>query len=1594
MADDIASLSIRIDSRQVVKADTDLDKFTESADKAEKSTGEFAKTSKKAETATGAFDSTLKIATTALKGYSAALVAIKLKDAADEYVNIQNSIRQVTDSTTELTAVTNTLFQVSEDTRSNISATSSLYQKLALSTDNLGLSQAETIRLTSTINKSFALSGSTAQEAAGAIRQLGQGLASGALRGDEFNSVAEQAPIIMRAIAAETNKSIGELREFAATGGITAEIVVNALRNASDEIDQSFSESLVTFDQSMEQISNRFIKFAGENEDLKVILSAVGEVLSIAADAGILLLDGLLQAGRGVIEIIKLFGDLIMSSETLSGAIRGIAEFSTDLANNWETGLLQAIGAVAEGFIILAESITLPFYTAFSALRTIILDTVDTILDVAIAVGKFAGVSDETIAKLKLMQSNTESVQSQVDKFSDSFSNARGSIQDFVKSSVDAIEVGRKNESLMIDMSEAATGAAKSTDTLKAAVDSVVKSYKEELLLLGMTKEEQEIYNALKKAGVAANTAYGKEIAKVVKELFKEKKELEKTKMLMGVVEDAVKDLAKETAEYQKELKAVIAIADPASAKIEKVKDQIELLYKAFQKGDIKEADFIKFSKTLGDSLIKDASSVGSEFVNEFTSGADGIADSIADALISGDWTSVGDAIGGALAGSVSRSLSTAITESLSKNLTGNSGVLSQIGAAFAGPIAGAVAGAAISVVINEIEDYFSDDFNIAEERQASLGTGTILGSINEKSASIAKATEYSASAANDLVGINRDMLRALNELNVGISKATARVIRGASGVNIQSPTTQTVGQQLGEFGGILINNPLLGLIGDVGDFFGKAIDTYVDVLSDVLTLGLVDLGKLLGGKSKLKDEGIQIVGGYLSDLIDETIVNAYRTFRVKKNALDDYDTKEVAVRVGGEVERQLALVFAGIFDSVTAATDALGLDVTAALESFEIDTTRISLKGLDAEGQQAALEAYFSSVFDNLAGSVVPFLEEFQRAGEGLGETLARIATTVQTADEVIGALGVQFVGLTSEGLKPALQFLPGFQQIAEQMTIIANIEAKERLIELAGGIENFISSSANFIRNFMSESEQFEMNADALSRALGDLGLPETRDGFLALLQAQNAATESGAENIATILRLQGAADQYYDYLEKLESDRLEELNRIEQEAAAIANNEISLRIRLANALGDSEEALRLTRERELASVSESERALLEQIYAAEDAAKAIGDVTGALADLASITASSDSALSVLTKSISAEKSSIKATFDAAVQARKDEANTAIQAIKDQGEQRVAAIKAEEDARLKATSIMLDAAKEGLQAISFELRGISSALERLSDFNPNETRREDAISLLKQAVISGDLTGVGAAASTAANIRAEDFSSAIDFRRQVGLTRGLLTQLEEQGLTQESEAQRVVDTLTAQLVVIRESAKAGIEATKAATDLAIKAERASLDEELAFLQSQYDAEIERLDGLLEDAQNQLDALRGIDNSIKSVDESLQSFLEALMAEREARIEDGQTVPAFAVGGLHSGGARIVGENGPELEFTGPSRIISNRDFMEAMTNNKLSQEIAALRTEMNQAMFAIARNTLNTYKQLDEWDGNGIPGTRVGAVVTTEAV
>ena len=287
----------------------------------------------------------------------------------DAFTNLQNKIRTVLKPTEDLGTVTHNLLNLSNDTRASLESTTTLYTRLSRSTQDLGLSSEELYSVTETINKGFALSGATAEEAAAAITQLSQGLASGALRGDEFNSVAEQAPIILEAVAAATGKSRGELRDLAADGAITADVLIKSLQSYSKVIDMEFSQTNTTFEAAQQRLNDNFTIMIGE---LDKLINFSGN--SVAAVEG--LSNGLTVLSSTLvdsIQYIKNIGTIVSDElgpkfERLGGDVETLSsQFETELS--YVQDLFNAfVFALRTGLLVIPRTLSGVYEGAISGL--------------------------------------------------------------------------------------------------------------------------------------------------------------------------------------------------------------------------------------------------------------------------------------------------------------------------------------------------------------------------------------------------------------------------------------------------------------------------------------------------------------------------------------------------------------------------------------------------------------------------------------------------------------------------------------------------------------------------------------------------------------------------------------------------------------------------------------------------------------------------------------------------------------------------------------------------------------------------------------------------------------------------------------------------------------------------------------------------------------------------------------------------------------------------------------------------------------------------------------------------------------------------
>ena len=189
-------------------------------------------------------------------GLATAYIAVRrgILGSADALTRINSQLQLVSDSTSEAVAAQRSLTILSRETRTTLAGTAQLYGRFARAGRTLGRSQEEIVAVTENVNRAITISGASAASANAAIIQLGQGLAAGALRGEELNSVLEQTPRVARAIADGLGVSIGRLRQLGAEGALTAESVFDALRTQGAVLREEFGQVTLTFEQATQRI--------------------------------------------------------------------------------------------------------------------------------------------------------------------------------------------------------------------------------------------------------------------------------------------------------------------------------------------------------------------------------------------------------------------------------------------------------------------------------------------------------------------------------------------------------------------------------------------------------------------------------------------------------------------------------------------------------------------------------------------------------------------------------------------------------------------------------------------------------------------------------------------------------------------------------------------------------------------------------------------------------------------------------------------------------------------------------------------------------------------------------------------------------------------------------------------------------------------------------------------------------------------------------------------------------------------------------------------------------------------------------------------
>lgn len=328
--------------------------------------------------------------TQSLKSLVASYVSIqglkKAVDLSDSLVSMRARLDRMNDGLQTTQELETMIYQSAQRSRGSFTDTIGLVSQLGTMAGDAFGSSKEIVQFAEQLNKQLALSGASGSSAQAAILQLEQGLASGVLRGDELNSVMEQAPALAKSIADYMQVSVGELREMGSQGQITADIVKNALFAAAEDTNAEFEKTPMTWAQVWTVASNTAIRaldplltainWVANNLDVAIPL-----VVSLGAAFGVLLIaanwTNILATATKTAASMQAFYNAVMAANpialTAAAVLVLVAAFYAGIAavNHFAGTSISATGIITGAFATLGafvfNGVLVPLQNGFAA---------------------------------------------------------------------------------------------------------------------------------------------------------------------------------------------------------------------------------------------------------------------------------------------------------------------------------------------------------------------------------------------------------------------------------------------------------------------------------------------------------------------------------------------------------------------------------------------------------------------------------------------------------------------------------------------------------------------------------------------------------------------------------------------------------------------------------------------------------------------------------------------------------------------------------------------------------------------------------------------------------------------------------------------------------------------------------------------------------------------------------------------------------------------------------------------------------------------------------------------------------------------------
>lgn len=787
-----------------------------------------------------------------------------------------------------------------------------------------------------------------------------------------------------------------------------------------------------------------------------------------------------------------------------------------------------------------------------------------------------------------------------------------------------------------------------------------------------------------------------------------------------------------------------------------------------------------------------------------------------------------------------------------------------------------------------------------AKDRQASQGAGTILGNDNAKSESLKKSLDLIEKNTYQSLSINTGMLTTLRSIDSNIGAFAGQLV---SSTDISNPEVGNLSHGYGTTNLGAADMTLTGA--EVGSYFGPigtAVGAVAGYIASKIPVFQNIFTSIMGGKQSVSDSGFGMDATSLASILGNG-AHAYQYADITTSGgwFRSDKTSEQSNPLSDAANQQFTTIIESLASSVKTAGELLGLsgdDFTNKLNSFVVDIGKVSLKDLKGDELQKALESVFSKLGDQMAAYAVDDLQKFQQVGEGYLETLVRVATEYQTVDVVFQSFGKTFGAIG-----------------------LASIEARDRLVQLAGGLDKFSSQGEYFLSNFFSDQEQAAALKRRIDPTLAQYGLSTAGDNaskvFRDFVVGLDTTTEAGAQAYTALMAIAPAFKTIIDAQKDAADERKDLQGKLDELTMTSAQ----------------------LHEKERATIDASNLALYDRVSALQaekdQMTYVLGNVDNAFSILQTVTKRTTDEISKRIEKEKALSDAIRSTLDS---------------IDPPGAEDMDRMRAQ--AQIQAALAIakaggpLPAADDLKKALSVLSKDASTQFKTYQDYIKDALTTKNALKEL------GGLADDSLSVDQKQLNRLNDMLDAE--KRQIDLLKGI----DNTGLS-------IADALGALKLAVEGAKSNPIVAATSAISSAYQSSlgRAADSAGLQYWQNQAAAGVSIADiqaGIANSAEAQIqkaykDLLgrpadaSGLSYWLRS-GSSISAIKAAIMQSEEYKSH--KSIPGFASGGNFGGGWRIVGENGPELEATGPARIFNanqTSDLFSRLTGPSSGNDVLA---------------------------------------------